>query len=359
MIEGQRLKQAREAAGLTQIELATHVGMPQSVISRIEIGNYPVNNTEAFRLANFLNVPVKFLFRSPVVLPEGSLGLFRSLKTKVSAIEYRSSRRLAEIGVEAVLRLAQSSGLPISRLRTLPDADTESAAQHTRSMLRLPSDEPIQNLTISTERAGAIMLRLSNISEHITGFGAWIDPIPGLSLDERPMIVTRRPMTAFRLRFTIAHELGHLILQHQVFTGPQQPIERQANLFAQALLMPRDAALEDLTAAHLTIERLAELKGKWGMSMHAIAMRAKYLEVINEAGYRSIYETLRARGWLKLEPGDLKTASEQPRLLSELVERSGIADPIYDLADKLDLGLDHVRALMPIDPNGQVLIPQQ
>jgi Zn-dependent peptidase ImmA (M78 family)/DNA-binding XRE family transcriptional regulator len=355
MIDGQRLKQAREIKPLTQEELASRVGLPQSVISRVEMGNYPTSHAEVIRLANALDVPVNFLFRSPIVLPEGSLGLFRSLASKVKTAEFRSARRLAEVGVEAILRLAETIELPPCRLQAVQGADPDSAAQHARSMLRLPSEEPISNLTIAMERAGTIMLRLSGISEHITGFGSWLDPVPGLMRTERALVVTRRPTSAFRLRFTIAHELGHLIMRHQVFAGPQQPVEREANLFAQALLMPREAALEDLHAAVLNTERLAELKGKWGMSMHAIAMRAKYLEVISESGYRSIYETLRAKGWLKQEPGDVKTVSEQPRLLAELIQRSGMTDSVYDLAERLDLGLPHVRALVPDEPDNKPL----
>lgn len=349
MIDGPRLKQAREAAAQTQIELADMVGMPQSVISRVEIGNYPISRDEVVRLANALGVPVSFLFRPPVVLSEGSLGLFRSLKSKVKSNEYRASRRLAEIGVETILRLAGDIRLPPCRLQSVLGADTESAAQYARSMLRLPPDEPIPNLTVSIERAGGIVLRVSGISEHITGFSAWLDPISGLLSEERPIVVVRRPMSAFRLRFTLAHELGHLVMRHQVFTGPQQPVERDANLFAQALLMPAEPAMEDLSASPLNTERLAELKGKWGVSMHAVAMRAKFLGVLTEAGYRSVYETLRVRGWLRQEPGDTSTVPEQPRLLAELVERHGLSDGIYDLAEKLDLGLVHVRAIMPED----------
>ena len=356
MIDGQRLKQAREIEGLTQSELATRVKMPQSVISRVEIGNYPVSNGEVIRLANELNIPVRFLFRPPVVLPEGSLGLFRSLKTKVKTVEYRASRRLAEVGIEALLRLGERVQLPTCRIQAVPDVDPEVAAMHARSMLRLPPDEPIRNLTLSMERAGVLMIRLTGISEHITGFGAWIDPVPSLLAEERPIVVTRRPLSPFRLRFTIAHELGHLILRHQVFTGPQQPVEREANMFAQALLMPRDAAMEDLNAAPLNLERLAELKGKWGVSMHAIAMRAKYLEVLTEANYRSIYETLRFRGWLRQEPGDLSTVSEQPKLLQELIDRCGLSESLYDVADRLDLGLKQLRTFLPDEMEDRPLV---
>jgi len=352
MINGPRLKQAREALELTQASLAAKVGVPQSVISRLEIGNYPVTNEEIYRLANALDVPVKFLFRAPVELSEGSLGLFRSLTSKVKSTEYRASRRLAEIGIETILRLAEGTQLPVCRLRTVTDADLESAGLYARSMLRLPPEEPIDNLTLAMERSGVLVLRLSGISEHITGFSAWLDPMPGLLPTERPMVVTRRLMSAFRLRFTLAHELGHLLLGHQVFSGPQQPVERDANLFAQALLLPRDPALEDLGAAPLGIERLAELKGKWGVSMHSLAMRAKYLGVISESGYRNIYESLRHRGFLKKEPGDATTIPEQPRLLTELIAKRGLSVSSYDVADELNLGLEQTRAFLGDSASG-------
>jgi len=127
-------------------------------------------------------------------------------------------------------------------------------------------------------------------------------------------------------------------------------------MFAQALLMPRDAAMEDLNAAPLNLERLAELKGKWGVSMHAIAMRAKYLEVLTEPNYRSIYETLRFRGWLRQEPGDLSTVSEQPKLMQELIDRCGLSESLYDVADRLDLGLKQLRAFLPDEMEDRPLV---
>ena len=163
------------------------------------------------------------------------------------------------------------------------------------------------------------------------------------------MIVMRRPLGPFPLRFTLAHELGHLILGHQVFTGPKAPVEAEANHFAQALLMPRDPATEDLTAAPLDLERLALLKGKWGVSMNAIAMRAKHLGILSDSGYYSVYEGLRSRGWLKQEPGDAKTPCEEPRLLMELAKRNNVSMDAYSLAEATEIGLEHARSLLPVE----------
>ncbi len=340
MIHGARLRQAREARGLTQKALAERTGLPQPVVSRLEIGARLLAGEDTQRVADALEVPLRFLEYPPVLLPEGSLGLFRAASSRVKSAEFTAARRAAEIGAEAILRLAEGVDLPFVRLQIHRGADVEEAARFAREALRLPPAEPIPDLTNALERSGALVLRLGGLSEHIAGFSAW------LSSPDRPLIATRRPLSAFRLRFTLAHELGHLVLGHQVFAGPRRPEEREANLFAGALLMPAEAAEEDLSAARLDLDRLAELKGKWGLSMHAIALRARALGRLEESAYRNLYEGLRSRGWLRREPGDASTRPEEPRLLIELAERRGVRADAYSLAERLDVGLPDARALL-------------
>ena len=340
MIDGARLRQAREARGLTQKALAERTGLPQPVVSRLEIGARLLAGEDTQRVADALEVPLRFLEHPPVLLPEGSLGRFRAASSRVKSLEFTAARRAAEIGAEATLRLAEGVDLPPVRLQVHRGADVEEAARFAREALRLAPAEPIPDLTNALERAGVLVLRLGGLSEHIAGFSAW------LSAPDRPLVAARRPLGAFRLRFTLAHELGHLVLGHQAFVGPRRPEEREANLFAGALLMPREAAEEDFAAARLDLPRLAELKGKWGLSMHAVALRARALGRLQDGAYRNVYEGLRARGWLGCEPGDASTRPEEPRLLRELAERRGIPSDAYSLAEALDVGLPDVRAIL-------------
>ena len=65
---------------------------------------------------------------------------------------------------------------------------------------------------------------------------------------ERPIILFDGKKTAGRIRFTVAHELGHLVLGHvapgkvtvinREPTGADSPLERAANQFAVRLLAP-------------------------------------------------------------------------------------------------------------------------
>lgn len=341
MIDGARLRQAREAARMTQAELAATLGMPQSILSRIELGGVLPSPEDGRRIADALETPLGFFFAAPTPLPEGSLGLFRALKSKVPAKETVAARRLAEIGFEAVLRLAEDQRLPAVRIPHLAGIPAEEAAGHARSALSLSPEEPIPHLTRTLERAGVVVLRLSGIDEHITGFAAWV----GAGADERPLVVTRRPLGAFRQRWTLAHELGHLVFRHQVYAGPQRPEEKEANQLAAAFLLPEEPFRDDVGGARLTLELLATLKGKWGASMGAILLRAKGLGLVDEGSYRSLYETMRMRGYLKREPGDDRTPAEKPGLLPELMAMRRLREGPLALADHLTLGRRHVEAL--------------
>ncbi len=111
-----------------------------------------------------------------------------------------------------------------------------------------------------------------------------------------------------RQRFTVAHELGHLVL-HSGSAQPSTPadaarLEREANRFAAAFLVPGDAALEDLHAAggRVTLSVLAQLKQKWGYAIKAFVFRFRELGVIDDAQARSLYKQISARRWNKDEP---------------------------------------------------------
>jgi Zn-dependent peptidase ImmA (M78 family) len=76
----------------------------------------------------------------------------------------------------------------------------------------------------------------------------------------------------------VAHELGHLVLHKDLNSGTRE-LERHAYRFAAELLMPTDSILDQLTAEKLTLFRLAALKATWGVSIQALARRARELIV--------------------------------------------------------------------------------
>ena len=225
-----RLLQVRKARKLSQADLAKKSGVVQPKVSQAESGFDRLTPDEVQRIADALGVPKSVLEREPIRLPEGSLGLFRSKRSQVTRSDVASARHQAEFGVELILGLIEKSHINfVNKLRPTQGLDPEEAAGYARSMMRLPPDTPIPNMVRGLERLGVIVIAMSGLSDKILGFSAWLD-----SPEPRAIIAYNRDMTAYRLRFTLAHELGHLIYGHELFT-PNAESELEANLFAGAL----------------------------------------------------------------------------------------------------------------------------
>jgi len=117
-----------------------------------------------------------------------------------------------------------------------------------------------------------------------------------------------------RLRFTLCHELGHVIMHRSI----DPDMERQADEFAAEFLMPaRDIKpyLVDISLA-----KLADLKRYWKVSMAALLKRATDLEVITPRKARSLWVELGKAGYRKREPVELDLPRESPSLLNEIIQ---------------------------------------
>jgi Zn-dependent peptidase ImmA (M78 family) len=135
--------------------------------------------------------------------------------------------------------------------------------------------------------------------------------IDGLSqwASEHPVMLLNADLSIDRKRWTLAHEVGHLVL-HSNYMDPDA--ETQANDFAAELLMPCHVIESDLHS--LTPSRLLALKKVWGVSMQAIVEHAHRLEKVSAADRTRFYRTMNARGWRRHEPGADGIPDERPEL---------------------------------------------
>jgi Zn-dependent peptidase ImmA (M78 family)/DNA-binding XRE family transcriptional regulator len=309
-INGFRVRQARELKGLTQVALADLLGVNQTMIAQIEAGTKQPSSELFADLATELELPQRFFRQSnPSDFPNGTL-LFRS-KLGVGKKRIAQLRAHASVTFEFVLQLSREATLVPVRLPVC--RDPEDAARHVRQLMGM-TDGPIFDLTRAIEKLGVLVLPLPDL-EDCDAFAVWAGP--GLQYPVIGIVVAR---VVDRTRMSLAHELGHLVL-HRYVGSVKQEFERDAYRFAAELLMPRDATIADLRAEKVTLFRLAELKNKWGLSMQAVARRAKEMDVINERQYRYLMQQFSARGWRVTEPSfgpPLKP--ERPRAIRKLAE---------------------------------------
>lgn len=313
-----RLRQARAAAGLSLRELADRADISAMAISKYERGVATPSSGVLIRLGKALDVPVEYFFR-PVQLALRGVEyrkhrkLPKKLQTKIEGDVLEQVERFFEL-------IDLLPGGPISRFRMpeglpgrIEDYEAiEKAAEAVRSAWGLGFN-PIPDLTDTFEERGIIVLQAAALHDNtFDGLAATVNGVP--------VIVVGHGWPGDRQRFTLAHELGHLILKARL--APNLDEERAAHRFAGAFLVPQGEVMKELGERRTRLEpgELYALKKSYGLSMGGWLHRARDLGLLSEARYKAMYQYFGMRGWIKNEPGD-PYPREEPKLFQQLVFR--------------------------------------
>lgn len=318
----ERLRQARLAAGLSAAELASRLNVTRQLISMYEAGRSPSRESLAL-LSQTLGVDRSY-FAAPVEEAEALCSAinFRALK-KSPVTDKQRARALLEWASMLTSQVGAIVDLPPCRLPVLPERepeeltndDIEGAAELTRSFFGLGVG-PISNLTLLLENHGVVISHapLTGDMDGLSGF-----------FGDRPIILIKEDLPWARGRFDLAHELGHLVLhrhlsQDEVDASPVRHdlIERQAHRFASALLLPDAGFVPEAMSVDFAV--LLQLKQRWGASVGAMIRRLWDLNVISDQHYRRLQVAISKNKWRKVEPGDLESVLEAPRLLRRAAE---------------------------------------
>ncbi len=311
-MNGERLRQVRLLRRLTQQELAARVEVSQATISQIEAGIKGPSGELADAIAEAADFPLEFLEQpSGPELPLGSLS-FRARRS-VARRHLEEVCTWAAIALECVQVLARRFELASVQIPQIEDAGPEEAARVTRSAIGLAPHRPIPNLTYAMEQAGATVLAIPIPLDGRDAFSTWpSEPRP------RPLVATCTVgVPGDRLRYSLAHELGHIVL-HRGLRGTIKQVENEANRFAAELLMPADVIVDDLSRP-VTIRSLSSIKLRWGVSVAALVMRARTLGVISERKAGSLFAEIN-RTWGRSSPEPIQVPVEKPRMFRKLAE---------------------------------------
>lgn len=348
LFDRSRLRMARELRGLTQVELAREAGSITSAsVSQFENGHARPSTPTLRRLSVALRVPLSF-FAAPARLSarDQANGFFRSLRStsprdRQQALAYVQLARELTLELEKFVALPEFDlpRVPLSAGRQLHAAEIEEIAAHVRDQWRLPSG-PIDNVVRTLEMNGIVVIRFRVSTDKVDAFC--------VDFTDRPVIALGADKgLRDRSRFDGAHELGHLVM-HDTDQAGHKTIERQANEFAAAFLMPADDIRSELPYK-LDWAALLELKAKWHVSIAALLVRAKTLNVMDEHTYAQGWKALSVRGWRKREPGDLGNP-EVPVLLQRALEVAAKAGLSFDeFIDRSSLPEEDIRTLLNRD----------
>lgn len=320
---GERLKMARALAGLNQRELASRAGVSAMAISKYERNLMTPGSDVLLMLARALNVKAEFLLR-PRSVTFSALSFrkryslpARQAKVIVAQAQDWLERYLeieAIVGDELRFEMPENVNRNVSSLN-----DAERLAVDLREAWELGID-PIDNLIEIVESRG---IKVGIVDGHDD-----FDALTELTNKDTPVIIVKRGIPGDRQRFSLCHELAHLIMEPR----GEIDIEKAANRFAGAFLVPQSVVRAELGHRRRSIhpEELCLLKHKHGLSMMAWIHRARDAGVISESAHKSLMIEYRKRGWHRAEPGR-QLPAEEPGRLKRLVLRlqaEGVVSPM-------------------------------
>lgn len=328
---------ARVRRRLTKAQLAKELGVTSRSLQNYETGASAPDPETLAKIAKLLRFPQQFFFIDED-MPE----------IKEHAVSFRKLSKMTEamkgcafaagaIAFKVNEWIEDRFSLPQADLPDLSDLDPEEAAATLRRAWGL-GNAPIPNMIHLLESKGIRVFSLVEETREVDAFCTWYE--------SKPLVFLNTIKSAERSRFDAAHELGHLVrdvytMQHGQPHGPE--MERQADAFASAFLMPKESVAANQPPAY-TIKYLMKLKHYWGVSLAAMAYRFNSLGLVSEWNYRSLCIEIAKSGFRTNEPEPMERETSQllTKVLDILHSRK---QGRREIAECLSLSVDEINAL--------------
>lgn len=316
---GERIKQGRLVEGLTLDQAVERLAECGVSISKQGLSNYERDKrtpkaSVLMALAKALHVKADYFLSEPEFTIKWTAFRCQARLLKRRKEEIKAT---AQSVVERQMYL-QSTLFPGSqpafppKVKARSEEDAENAAEKLRDNWNLGVDA-IESLTQTVESKGAIVVEYPMRNVKFDGLSGWVNKT-------FPVLVVNSAVPTDRIRFNLAHELGHIVMD---CGGASDKRESLAHRFAGAFLAPADAVKMELGERRRTIspQELALLKKRYGLSMQGFIHRAGQLDIVSQAECIRMWKTFSRLGWRKKEPVEC-AGDERPTRLTQLAMRA-------------------------------------
>ena len=340
---GQLLTLARQVRKFSQKDLVERLGgsLSQATLSKIEHGLVQPQGEIADAIAAALKLKRSFFF-DDVYVRQPMMSYHRK-RQKLSARDEDAVHAVAEV-YRINLRKCLDAVEIEPTLPVLPCIDPdeysgeiEQIAGVIRQRWGLPRG-PVRNLSKLAEDAGVILIPFDFGSPLIDGFCQFGSE----GLPSFVFLNTGQPID--RYRFSLAHELAHLVMHRT----PNPDQEREANRFASEFLMPTREIKADFE--NLSLSRFMDMKLYWGVSMGALVYKAWQVGKLSDRMYKYYVIEMSKRGWKRQEPVEVRGFEETPSTLQSIVQAhvGELGFGIDGLAELFGLESDELGSLYSV-----------
>ena len=307
-INCQLLELARLSRKLSQTEAARLLNISQGKLCKAETGQQDISEDILNRIVQLYGYPAEFFYQDHDSSPEGHMYFRRRLTESKKTIDaFLANIKICKLAIDKLLKPVELPDFTIGSYDVNIDSPDE-IARKVRYQLRIPKG-PIPDLVGLLENNGIVIVKLNFGTEKIDGLST-------ITQAGNKVIFLNETMPNDRIRYSLAHELGHMLMHLEHPPKFKESVEDEADLFASEFLMPQ-AEIAPLLS-DLSWPALADLKRYWRVSMRSLVRRAYSLEIIDKVKYRQLQIRFSQKGYNRKEPINLPI--ENPSIIRETID---------------------------------------
>ncbi len=280
-----RFKNARKLRGLSQKYVADKLNISKQMISKYEKGNSIPNSTNLLKIAKIYDLNPDYFF-TPLKYEIGEFN-FRK-KSTFKKKEEDSLKEIIRIKIENYLYIENCLSIDTKFYNPLKNRiianyyDIVDAVEELKKQWEIGFD-PIHNIIQMLEDKKLKIIEIENVNNAFDGLSTIID-------NKYHVIVINKNFPVERKRFSLLHELGHIILNIKSDISSKE-VERLCNQFASEMLISKKILIEEFgkKREHISYTELSAIQKKYGISIRAIMYKLLDAGVINSHYYKKFY----------------------------------------------------------------------
>jgi len=317
-IISQKIKSARSLKGISQQELADAIGVTKQMISKYEKGESIPSSSNLLKLSKSLLVKIDYFFKPDNI----DLGVMNFRKKssfstkKQESLKQKIKLSLANyLEIEELLQIDYSFSNTIGNKKIKSNKDIEHVVLLLRNEWEIGLD-PIHNIIQLLEDKEIKVVELFDVEESFDGVATFVN-------NKFPVVVVNGNFPVERKRFTLLHELGHLLLN--LPNNNIKEVENYCNLFASEFLFPQKLVIKEFGNKRnlVSLNELIEVQKKYGISIQAIVHRLVQAGIFTDNRKIDFYKKINSNPSLKKEVNMARFATpEKSYRFEQLIYRA-------------------------------------
>ena len=333
---------ARESRGITQTNMAKAIeGLNQGNLSKMEKGLLPISEDILTKIAVFLDYPTSFFYKQSQNRELNSFFYRKRVTISSKAITQLEAKfDLTRIAIDELL---DSVDIPEFSIPSIPVSERcrpDEIADRIRIYFGL-SRGPIEKITALLESHGVIVIFIKDAPEKFFGVTMFTNK-------SQPVVFINEDLSNDAKRFTLGHELGHLVMhlrENNTYQKDEKELDREADMFSSEFNMPEEDCKNDLF--RLKYKDLPTIKAYWKLSKSAICYKAKSMGVLGDSQYRYFMMQLSSSGQRKKENEYVDI--DEPTLLEKIVDVhiNNLHYSFDELSEMIGISTNDIQSLLP------------